>query len=116
MNNHMPTREQFLNHLWTHVIDASMPGEWIDNTIAGSARHPNSPFSEIGPLVKRLLDLGATREELSVLTRFAAYEAVFSTLYALDDPGVDDDDFLMLHESLLTADPSGRDGRPLRKA
>jgi hypothetical protein len=38
--------------------------------------------------------------------------AVFQTLYALDDPGVDDDNVFMLHESLLTADPSGMEGRP----
>jgi hypothetical protein len=35
-----------------------------------------------------------------------------SLLYMLDDPGVDDDDNKMMHEELLTADPSGKDGRP----
>jgi hypothetical protein len=30
----------------------------------------------------------------------------------LDDPGVDDDDNKMMHEELLGADPSGREGRP----
>jgi hypothetical protein len=37
---------------------------------------------------------------------------VFGTLYALSDPGVEDNDVEMLHESLLSADPSGREGRP----
>jgi hypothetical protein len=37
---------------------------------------------------------------------------VFATLYALDDPGVENGEVFMLHESLLTADPSGLEGRP----
>ena len=44
--------------------------------------------------------------------RAVAYESVFVTLYALDDPGVDGDEVFMLHEELLTADPSGMEGRP----
>jgi len=112
MDDRKSTRKQFLTHLWNDVIDTPLAGHWIDNTMRQSGRHPNSPFSEIGPILKRLLDLGATREELSALVRHARYEAVFATLYALDDPGIDGDDFLMLHESLLSADPTGREGRP----
>ncbi len=36
----------------------------------------------------------------------------FGTLYALNDPEVDNNEIEMLHESLLTADPSGMEGRP----
>ncbi|MGB8356298.1 MAG: hypothetical protein WCD79_20535 [Chthoniobacteraceae bacterium] len=49
---------------------------------------------------------------MSLIARQAAYEAVFGTLYALSDPGVNDNDIEMLHESLLSADPSGKEGRP----
>jgi hypothetical protein len=108
----MPTREQFLTYLWKDIIDAPLRGHWIDNVVANADVHPNKPFSEVGQIAKRLLQLGATREELSALQRFAAYEAVFATLYALSDPGVDGNDIEMLHESLLGADPSGREGRP----
>jgi hypothetical protein len=52
------------------------------------------------------------RRDLSLIARFAAYEAVFGTRYALSDPDVEDNDVEMLHESLLSADPSGREGRP----
>jgi hypothetical protein len=41
-----------------------------------------------------------------------AYEAAFGVLYALDDPGIGRDGSGMLHESLLSADPSGLEGRP----
>jgi hypothetical protein len=46
------------------------------------------------------------------VARAAAYSSAFGTLYAPGDPGVDDNDIEMRHESLLTADPSGKDGRP----
>ena len=42
----------------------------------------------------------------------SAYEAVFGTLYTINDPGVDNHDVFMLHEHILMADPSGMDGRP----
>ena len=48
----------------------------------------------------------------SLIARFAAYETAFRVLYMLDDPGVDGPDSTMLFESLLSADPSGKEGRP----
>jgi hypothetical protein len=30
----------------------------------------------------------------------------------LGDPGIDDNDIEMMHESLLGSDPSGKEGRP----
>jgi hypothetical protein len=64
------------------------------------------------PISARLLASGAAREDLSLIARRASYEAVFRVLYMLDDPGVDGDDNKMMHEELLGADPSGREGRP----
>jgi hypothetical protein len=113
----MLSREQFLVYLWEHVIDVPMRGYWIYNSITQAKRCPNGSFAEVGPILERLLSLGVTREELSSLHRFASYEAVFSTLCAFGDPGVqvdDIDDIDALHQSLLTADPSGREGRPAK--
>ena len=89
-----------------------MSGDWIDNAIASSERSPDSPFADVGPALKRLLAAGADRRDLSLLVRHAGYEAAFQILYMLDDPGVDGDDNKMLHEELLGADPSGKEGRP----
>jgi len=52
------------------------------------------------------------KRELALINRFASFEAVFQTLYLLSNPGVDSNDIEMLHESLLGADPSGKEGRP----
>ena len=108
----MATRDEFLKHMWNEIINPAMQEHWIDNVIRESERRPDSPFADLGPALKRLLAAGADRRDLSLISRHAAYEAVFGTLYALDDPGVDGDDSKMMHESLLTADPSGREARP----
>lgn len=109
----MPSREELLQYLWTDVIDALAREEGLENLIANCARDPNAAFSDAGRAVERLLAAGVSRRDLCIVLRSTAYEAVFGTLYALDDPGVaDGESLLMLHEELLTADPSGREGRP----
>jgi len=108
----MPTREEFLRLVWDEVINPAMTGVWIDNTIAAAKKDPNAPFADVGAALERLLGKGADRRDICLAARWAIYEAVFSLLYMLDDPGVDDGDVFMLHESLLSADPSGKEGRP----
>jgi hypothetical protein len=108
----MASREDFLKQMWGEVINPAMQEHWIDNVIQESERRPDSPFADLGPTLKRLLAAGADRRDLSLIARHAAYEAVFGTLYSLSDPGIDDNEVEMMHESLLSADPSGREGRP----
>src|SRR5690242_14811245 len=107
----MATREKFLRQLWNDIINVPMQEHWIDNLVRSSERNPSAPFSETGIALKRLLALGASRRDLSLLNRFASYEAIFQTLYMFEDPGIDEDDGAMLHESLLSSDPSGKEGR-----
>lgn len=106
----MASRDDLLQHLWQNRINAYMQEDWIDKEIAMSQRHPNAPFADIGPLITRLLSLGASRRDLSLLARAAEYNGVFDAFYALDShSGVESGD---LHEDLLMADPSGMEGRP----
>lgn len=89
------------------------------------------------PVASRLLEQGADVDDLVTFARAASYEAVFATLYNLtseqSDPELaDDEDDLpgwrlmetrdeeltgrgvdMLHESLLSMDPSGNEGQDL---
>jgi WD40 repeat protein len=105
------TQEDFLHLVWED-INSAMQERWIENVIRASEREPDAPFADLGPALKRLLALGASRRDLSLLVRQAAYEQAFRVLYLLNDPGIDDNDVEGLHESLLGADPSGMDGRP----
>ncbi len=107
----MATQEEFLDLVWQD-INGSMQEHWIENVIRASENHPNAPFADLGPALKRLLSLGASKRDLSLLARHASYEQAFSLLYHLSDPGIDDNEIEMLHESLLAADPSGLEGRP----
>lgn len=61
--------------------------------------------------MERLLAVGVSIQDICTIRRDAAYRAVFATLYALDDPGVEGGDVFMLHESLLSTDLTGKDGR-----
>jgi hypothetical protein len=107
----MATQDEFLDLVWEQ-INSAMQEHWIENVIRESENDPKAPFADLGPVLKRLLDLGASRRDLSLLMRFAAYEAAFGLCYLLNDPGINDNDVEGLHESLLMADPSGLDGRP----
>lgn len=108
----MASRDELLEHLWHQVINANLNPDAIDAEIAHSKARPNDPFADTGPALERLLAAGATLSDICLIRRQAAYAATFATLYAIGDPGVDDDDVFMLFEELLMADPSGMEGRP----
>ncbi|MCL6710764.1 hypothetical protein M8R20_27585 [Pseudomonas sp. R2.Fl] len=108
----MSTREELLAHLWAEVINLQLRPEGLAQVIAHAKQRPDDPLADSGPALERLLALGADPRDICLLMRNTAYEAVFSTLYAIGDPGVDGDDVFMLHEDLLSADPSGMEGRP----
>lgn len=107
-------RYRFLHQLWPRLIDGWSNG--LNNI----------------PAARRALADGAKEQDLALLVRAVAYETVFDMLYYLDDDSLDaaglPDWALMeldetgtptgrlvegLYESLLTLDPSGRDGQDL---
>ncbi|MFC3715958.1 hypothetical protein ACFONC_07335 [Luteimonas soli] len=108
----MATREELLEHLWRHVINVNLDQASLQDEIARSKRKPDAPFADTGPALERLLAAGVSPSDICLIRRESAYAAAFATLYALGDPGVDDDNVFMLFEELLTADPSGMEGRP----
>ena len=108
----MGTREELLGHLWQHAINANLDPASLDAIVSRSNTRPNDPFADTGPAIERLLALGADPKDICLVRRDAAYAAVFDTLYAIGDPGVDDENVFMLFEELLTSDPSGMEGRP----
>ena len=105
----MANRDEFLIEIWKTVIDPALDGIWIDNILGSQQRDASTSFSEVAPALARILEAGADHKDLSIVSWFAAYEAAFGVLYMLDDPGLDDNAFEMLHESLLTAAPDRLD-------
>jgi hypothetical protein len=109
----MTAREELLTRLWQEVININLRDASLDYIIANCKRDPMAPFGDTGAAIERILAAGASRRDLCLVMRCTAYEAAFGTLYALSDPGSDpDDDVSTLYEELLTAEPSGTDGRP----
>lgn len=106
----MATRSEFLREIWESLIDSNVHEEWIPRFVAECEERPDRPFADAGHALQRCLSSGVAQEDLAAFARFVSYETVFSLLYMLEDPGVDDPG--MLHEELLGADPSGREGRP----
>ena len=110
----MDARNEILQELWADIICHDADGQWLDNWIQNhvreTARDGIAPFCDAGDALIRLRQLGATHQDLASVVRAVAFDAVFQTLYKLDyfevTPG------LSLYESLLSADPSGREGRP----
>jgi hypothetical protein len=103
----MPTREELVEHLWRNFINPLEDPSTLDNIVANCKRNPGGPFGAAGAAIERALAAGVTREDLCLIQRGATYEAVFGTLYAIGDPGVDDNDVFGLYESLATS-PSAR--------
>jgi hypothetical protein len=109
-------RYRFLHTLWLRMIEPWQSG--IDNI----------------PAAQRCLQAGADHDDLARLARAVAYETVFALLYHLDDDDPDEPAKALpgwhlvetdpagiptgrtvqgLYESLLSLDPSGRDGSDL---
>jgi hypothetical protein len=109
----MATRQELVEHLWKEVINVCSADQALDNIVTNCKRDRDGPFGDTGPAIERLLAAGSSRRDLRLVLRHAAYEAVFGTLYALSDPGLDEHDSIgTLYEELLMADPSGTEGRP----
>ncbi|KQY54976.1 hypothetical protein ASD14_02105 [Lysobacter sp. Root494] len=99
----MGTREKLVEHLWQTVINPLRDPRWMDNVIANCRRAPDEGFAAAGPAIERVLAAGVSPGDLCLITQLTAYEAVFGTLYALGDPGVDDNDVFGLHDDMLTS-------------
>jgi hypothetical protein len=108
----MATREEFLEHLWREVINALSREQGLENIIENGMRFPAAPFADAAAAIQRMLAAGVSRPDLCLVARQTAYDAVFGTLYALSEPGLDaTEDPSTLYEELWGAKPSGTEGR-----
>lgn len=99
----MTTREELVEHLWQTVINPLREPQWLANVIANCRRAPDAGFGASGAAIERVLAAGVSPRDLCLINQLTAYEAVFGTLYALGDPGVDDNDVFGLYEEMATS-------------
>ena len=99
----MATREELVKHLWQEIINPLEDPSRLDNIIANCKRRPDATFADVGPAIERALAAGVPAADICLIYRSATYEAVFGTLYAIGDPGVDNNEVFGLYEDLGTS-------------
>lgn len=104
-----PREHEFFQSLWEN-IDSENDGEFI----ADEAEEPGNddPFGDIGPAYKRLLASGIAASDLARIAIWHRYEACFHALRILSECCEHADELAGSNASLLSADPSGKEGRP----
>ena len=103
----MATREELVEHLWKKIINPLDDPSILENIIANCRRQPDAIFAQVGPAIERALAAGVPAADICLIYRGATYEAVFGTLYAIGDPGVDNNEVFGLYEDLATS-PSAK--------
>lgn len=121
----------FLRQAWNLVV-AEDDATWTADMQASAKRRPSDPGAAAGPALERLLAQGARAEDITTVVRVMQWRMLASLCYLLDDPGtlesdvegvawglfqLDQDEQPVaamrgLHESVLEADPTGREMRP----
>ncbi len=121
----------FLRQAWSHVIGEDYLS-WVDYHISEAEKHPSDPFAGMGMALKRATSAGVSREDLSQIARGVQAELLCQLCYMLEDNGLHEPELAgvgwglfqtdeegnplgpiySLHESVLDADPSGREMRP----
>ena len=103
----MATREELIEYLWQEIINPFEDPARLENITANCKRRPNAAFAEVGPAIERALAAGVSAADICLIYRSATYEAVFGTLYAIGDPGVDNNEVFGLYEIMGTS-PSAK--------
>lgn len=81
-----------LRRLWSD-LDAwrSEPSTWIKREIDEAAKTPESPFSEGGHALKRIVDSGVSLEDVGKVAQLIASQTAFDVLNLIDE-GADADE------------------------
>jgi hypothetical protein len=124
-----------LQRLWRSIDYWRNTPQWIDMEIAQSEQHPGGHFADAGQALKQVITAGIAREDIMSIARMVAYDTVYWVLYTINygsDSTLSFDESIAgwilmetdgeealtgrivdgLYESLLSCDPSGREGRP----
>ncbi|MEM9891317.1 MAG: hypothetical protein AAF962_10690 [Actinomycetota bacterium] len=124
----------FVRGVWQIVPDTENL-TWVDR--AANLAASDEPLGDYGPLMRRFLEAGISHADIARFARIVGYQVAFGLCYYLGDPhqayeGFDDEQDEVtwelfntdpdtdeprqplpgIHESLLSADPTGSEMRP----
>jgi len=133
INENIPqlARFLFLRQAWKLVVPEK-DRTWIAQEMQEMNMDAQGPGGAIGPALRRLLNQGASEDDLTRVVRVMQWSLLSALCYLLDDPGdvepevrdiawglfqVDEEGRPIaaisgLQESLLETEPSGREMRP----
>lgn len=92
--------DDILREIWQYIRDED-DLTWIDRV--ANLPGDSKPLGDFGPITRRMLAAGISKRDIARFAKINAYEAAFGALFIAGDG---------LHESLLSADPTGREMRP----
>ena len=124
----------FLKGCWDRIV-LDGDTEWIDNLLNNVPESSDDPYAGGAHAMRRMIDAGAAKEDISELVRASQAEFLAELCYLMEDSygvdgnkdyvnwafvSLDEDDNPVqiiggLHESVLETDPTGREMRPTRK-
>ena len=98
--------------LWEGIGDADDDGErWAKTSPQSQAK--DEPFGDVDPAVVRLLKAGVPPRDLELFARWQRFDATVELLRLFERVEITEaEELLGLHESILSADPSGKEARP----
>ena len=122
-------RYLFLRQAWRAVVNEG-DSQWIQDQLNTP---PDGPGGGIVDALKRALERGVTKQDLTTIVRVMQWRLLFRFCYLLSDPGdlepeikhvawglfeIDEEGrpvgpLQLLHEDVLRTDPTGREMRPL---
>ncbi len=104
--------KKFMAVVWEGIGDADDDGErWAKTSPKATAK--DEPFGDVDAAVARLLQAGAQPRDLELFTRWQRFDATVAALQVFERAGItESEELLGLHESILGAEPSGKEARP----
>lgn len=104
--------KEFMAVVWEGIGDADDDGErWAKTSPKATAK--DEPFGDVDAAVARLLQAGAQPRDLELFTRWQRFDATVEALRLFERAGItESEELLGLHESILGAEPSGKEARP----
>ena len=104
-------REALLKAIWDDA-NSLLSDAWIKSEIRRCNGTPDAPYADTGAIFRRLLDLGASPEDLVLLCRNSSLGGAFTTLVEIQMHFPEFTEISGIEAELLASDPSGGEARP----
>jgi hypothetical protein len=103
--------KEFMAALWEGIGEVEVGSATLSDQIP-DVPEKNEPFGDVRPAVGRLFKAGVKPGDLDLISRWQRFDATVELLRLFERVGITEAEEVMLHESILSAEPSGKEARP----